>query len=104
MPYNRRKYTTTAASKKAIAIANITIQTISGNAAGIANANIIQNGDSGILIDSPASPTITNNTIQAYFSAVMTDPEDWIEKLNFTGNNVTDGPPEITIVTVTPLP
>ena len=76
----------------------------SGNAAGIANANIIQNGDSGILIDSPASPTITNNTIQAYFSAVMTDPEDWIEKLNFTGNNVTDGPPEITIVTVTPLP
>ncbi len=28
MPYNRRKYATTAASKKAIATANITTQTI----------------------------------------------------------------------------
>jgi parallel beta-helix repeat protein len=72
------------------------------NAGGTANANIIQNGDSGILINSPASPTITNNTIQANFDGLYSNPEDWIEKLNITGNNITDGPPEITIVTVTP--
>lgn len=74
----------------------------SDNAAGTANANIIQNGDSGILIESPASPTISNNTIQAYFKALYTEPEDWVGKLNVSGNNVTDGPPEILIVTVTP--
>ena len=76
----------------------------SGNAAGTANLNIIQNGDSGILIEAPASPTITNNTIQAFFNAVYTEPEDWLEKLNVSGNNLTNGPPEILIVTFTPLP
>jgi hypothetical protein len=35
---------------------------------------------------------------------VYTEPEDWIEKLNVSGNNLTDGPPEILIVTVTPMP
>lgn len=74
------------------------------NAAGTANANIIQLGESGILIDSPASPAITNNTIQADFDALYTQPRDWIEKLNVSGNNLTSGPPEITIVTVTPMP
>ena len=76
----------------------------SGNAAGTANLNIIQNGTTGILIEAPASPAITNNTIQAFFSAVYTEPEDWVEKLNVSGNNLTDGPPEILIVTVTPMP
>lgn len=74
----------------------------SDNAAGTANANIINNGDTGILINSPASPMITNNTIQAFSNALFSDPADWIEKLNVSGNNVTDGPPEIIVMTVTP--
>lgn len=76
------------------------------NASGTANLNVIRNGDSGIMIQSPASPAITNNTIQAYFSPLYAEPEDWLEKLNISGNNVTSGPPEIeiTIATFTPMP
>lgn len=74
----------------------------SDNAAGTANANIIQNGDSGILVSSPASPVITNNALQAYLSGLHSEPADWIETLNVSGNTVTDGPPEVIVMTVTP--
>lgn len=74
------------------------------NTAGTANLNVISNGETGIMIKSPASPTITNNTIQAFFTAMYTEPEDWIEKLTVIDNILTSGEPEILIVTVTPMP
>ncbi|HBF41701.1 MAG TPA: hypothetical protein DDW19_08050 [Anaerolineaceae bacterium] len=76
----------------------------SGNAKGIANKNIIRFGETGILIDAPALPVITNNSIQAYSFALSSDPEDWINQLNTSGNDLTSGPPEIVVVTITPTP
>lgn len=76
----------------------------SGNAKGIANENIILFGEAGILIDAPASPIVTNNSIQAYSNALYSDPEDWINQLNTSGNDLTSGPPEIVVVTITPTP
>lgn len=75
----------------------------SGNAKGTANANIIHSGESGIIIKSPAAPVITNNNIQAFY-ALTTDPEDWINQLNTSGNDLTDGPPIVVISTFTPTP
>jgi parallel beta-helix repeat protein len=74
------------------------------NAKGTANKNIILFGDVGILVKSPATPVITNNSIQAYFNALYSDPEDWINQLNSSGNDLTNGPPEIVIMTITPTP
>lgn len=76
----------------------------SGNARGIANNNIIYLGEIGILIDAPASPVITNNSIQAWSNALYSSPEDWIIQLDTSGNDLTSGPPEIEVVTITPTP
>jgi len=76
----------------------------SGNAKGTANKNIILLGEVGILIGAPASPVITNNSIQAYSNALYSDPETWIDQLNVNSNDLTSGPPEIVIVTITPTP
>ena len=76
----------------------------SGNAKGTANKNIILLGEVGILIGAPASPIITNNSIQAYSNALYSDPEDWINQLNTSSNDLTSGPPEVVVETIAPTP
>lgn len=73
-----------------------------GNSTGSIVNNNIMNGEIGISITSPANPSVIGNNVQGWMIALTTSPEEWLANLDVRDNYLTNGPPEITIVTITP--
>jgi len=73
-----------------------------GNSTGSIVNNNIMNGEIGISIASPANPSVVGNNVQGWTQALTTDPEEWLNSLDARDNYLTDGPPEIIVITNTP--
>lgn len=92
---------------------SITANTITDSTVGISaqdessgtmTMNTIEGCNIGIAIYSPAQPTITNNTIKDCISAMLSDPEEWLEELPISDNTIEGDMSDYDVIVTTKEP
>jgi len=74
------------------------------DAAGVIRGNTIAADGYAIIVSSPAHPEITGNNLWGVSGGIGAEPESWLNQLIISDNQITSGPPEVTISTFTPTP